>query len=102
MIDDFTIQKKVEEILLKEPKYQKAEMIYQLCWRYWEIVANKGKELSALSRKGFIELNVKFGTIESIIRARRKILEKLEKKGLLDDLTRHEMALKHCQSYARS
>jgi len=29
MIDDFTIQKKVEEILLKEPKYQKADMIYQ-------------------------------------------------------------------------
>jgi len=95
MKNDKEIQSIVKEILLKEPKFQHSNLIYQFCWRYWEIVANQGKELTALSREGFIDLNVKYGTVESIIRARRKVLKEIDSK----DISRYEMAQKHYLEY---
>ncbi len=95
MVADSTIQAIMKEILLKEPKYQHADMIYQNVWRYWEYAANKRELLSALSPKAFIDLNVNFGTVESIIRARRKVLKEIGNQ----ELNRYEMANKHYQNY---
>ena len=95
MQDDKVIQKVAKEILLKYPKFQHANQIYQFVWFYWEYVANKGKPLSALSPEAFIYLNVQFGTVESIIRARRKVLERLDIK----EISRYEQAQKHRQTY---
>ena len=93
MRDDQAIQKIVKEILLKYPKFQHSDMIYQMVWFFWEKC--EGKELTALSREGFIDLNVRFGTVESIIRARRKVLKEIGAKGL----ERYSMAQKHYLNY---
>ena len=97
MVSDLAIQEIMKEILLKEPKFQHADMIYQSCWRYWEMAANKGKELTALSREGFIDLNVRFGTVESIIRARRKVLKEIGGA----DLERYKQAQVHRLNYLK-
>jgi len=62
MVEDKAIQDIVKEILLKEPRFQHGNMIYQMVWRFWEVSANKGKPLSALSPEAFIALNVNSGT----------------------------------------
>ena len=98
MVEDKAIQDIAREILLKEPKFQHSSLIYQFCWRFWEMAANKGKELTALSREGFIDLNVRFGTVESIIRARRKVLKEIGSK----DISRYEMAQKHYLNYSKT
>lgn len=106
MVDDKSIQDIVREILLKEPKFQHADMIYQSCWRFWEYAITKKAQskkdkslgiisLSALSPEAFIDFNVKLGTIESIIRARRKVLKEIGN----EDLSRYSQAQKHYQSY---
>ena len=97
MIEDKTIQRIVKEILLKEPKHQHSNMVYQTCWRYWEMAANGGKRLSALSPEAFIDLNVKYGTVESIIRARRKVLKEIGN----EDLSRYEQAQQHYRAYSK-
>uniref|UniRef100_A0A6M3Y2C3 Uncharacterized protein n=1 Tax=viral metagenome TaxID=1070528 RepID=A0A6M3Y2C3_9ZZZZ len=97
MIDDQAIQDIVKEILLKEPHLQYSDQIYQFVWRYWEVSANQGKSLSALSPEAFVDLNVNKGTVESIIRARRKVLKEIEN----EDLSRYLMAQKHYQSYLK-
>ena len=97
MIDDKIIENVVRDILLKEPKFQHSNMIYQMVWRFWEMAANQEKPLSALSPQAFTDLNVRFGTVESIIRARRKVLKEIGNK----ELGRYEMSNKHYQHYAK-
>lgn len=99
MINDQSIQKIVEDVLLKEPKYQRSNLIYQLVWRVWEYARNDKKPLSALSPEAFIDLCVNFGTVESIVRARRKVLADLEKRGIKIDKNRYDLSLKHYQNY---
>ena len=96
MQNDLLIQNKVREILLKEPIFQKPNMIYQFIWRFFEYC--EGKQLTALSREGFINLNIHFGTIESILRARRKVLKEMGNK----DLGRYKMAQRHYLAYLSS
>ena len=96
MQNDLLIQHRVRRILLQEPIFQEPNMIYQFVWRFWEEC--EGKEFSALSKEGFISLNIRFGTVESIIRARRKVLKKIGNK----DLGRYKMAQRHYLAYLSS
>ena len=95
MENDIIIQKRVKEILLQEPSLQYPSQIIQFCWRYFEVVGNKSQFLPFISKSQFIDWQAKYGTIESIVRARRKVLKELGNK----DLGRYEQANRHRNTY---
>ena len=96
-MDDQTLQKVVKEILLTEPKYQHYSNLYQLVWRVWEKLANESKALVFLSKQQFIDFNVNYGTVESILRALRKV----KKEMGIKDLGRYEKAQQHRLNYLK-
>ncbi len=97
-MNDQTLQKVIKEILLTEHKYQYYNEIYQLVWRVWEKLTNEGKDLIFLSKKQFIDLNVNYGTVESILRALRQV----KKEMGIKDLVRYEKAQQHRLAYKKN
>ena len=92
---DQAIKQRVLKLIQDEPEYQDYQMMYQMCWRYFEICANGGKELIFISKDQFIKWQLGFGTVESILRALRWAKQELKIKN--DG--RIEKSLEHRQNY---
>lgn len=91
MINDEIIQKRVEDIFDKEPELNDPQKVIQLVWRYWEVVGNKGKPLIYLMKSQWENWQMNYGTVESIIRAGRKIR----------DNGHNQLSIKHYENYKK-
>jgi len=91
MESDQIIQKRIEDIFNKEPELNDPQKVIQLVWRYWEIVGNKGKPLLYIMKSQWEDWQFNYGTVESIIRAGRKIRDKGQ----------NTLSLKHYKNYAK-
>ena len=89
MESDQVIQNRVEQIFKDSPELNDPQRVIQLCWRYWEIVGNEGKELVFISKKQWENWQINYGTVESIIRAGRKIRDKGQ----------NQLSMKHYKNY---
>ena len=91
MENDKAIQEKVEKIFEENPELNDPQRVIQLVWRYFEIVGNKGKPIIYIMKEQWEHWQMNYGTVESIIRAARKVRDKGQ----------NELSLKHYNNYKK-